>query len=63
MPRLLNPPSGWVQNSNDPPWLATLPARLDPGDFPAYFAPPPSLAARPRQGVHLLGDTTSMSLT
>lgn len=40
LPRLLNPPSGWLQNTNDPPWSSTFPFRLDPADYPAYFAPP-----------------------
>ncbi len=40
LPRLLNPPSGWLQNTNDPPWTATLPPQLDPAAYPAYLAPP-----------------------
>ncbi|WP_211238264.1 penicillin acylase family protein, partial [Deinococcus pimensis] len=39
LPRVVNPPSGWVQNANNPPWLTTLPAPLDPGAYPAYVAP------------------------
>jgi acyl-homoserine-lactone acylase len=40
LPRLVDPPSGWVQNANEPPWTATLPIVLRPGNFPPYFAPP-----------------------
>lgn len=39
LPRVVDPPNGWVQNANDPPWSATLPGLLNPGDFPAYLAP------------------------
>jgi acyl-homoserine-lactone acylase len=39
LPRVLNPPSGFLQNCNDPPWFCTLPAALDPADYPAYLAP------------------------
>ncbi len=39
LPRIVDPPSGWVQNANDPPWYATFPMLLDPDDFPSYIAP------------------------
>lgn len=39
LPRVLNPDSGWLQNTNDPPWTATLPQRLNKSDYPSYFAP------------------------
>ena len=39
LPKVLNPPSGFLQNCNDPPWNCTLPAVLNPADFPAYMAP------------------------
>jgi acyl-homoserine-lactone acylase len=40
LPRVINPPGGWVQNANEPPWTATLPFQLRPEDFPPYMAPP-----------------------
>lgn len=39
LPRLLDPPSGWLQNANDPPWTTTFPQALDPKDYPSYIAP------------------------
>lgn len=39
LPRLLNPPSGFVQNANDPPWYASLPA-LSSAAYPPYIAAP-----------------------
>lgn len=36
-PQLLNPSSGFVQNCNNPPWLATRNSRLDPGDPTPYY--------------------------
>jgi acyl-homoserine-lactone acylase len=39
LPRIVDPPSHWVQNANDPPWTATFPAALNPARFPDYMAP------------------------
>lgn len=39
LPRVLDPPSGWLQNANDPPWTTTFPLALNPNDFPSYMAP------------------------
>jgi len=35
-PHLLNPKSGWLYNSNDPPWSAAGPGSLKKEDFPPY---------------------------
>lgn len=35
-PHLLNPPSGWIYNSNDAPWSAARPGSLKKQDFPRY---------------------------
>jgi acyl-homoserine-lactone acylase len=37
LPKVIDPPSGWVQNTNDPPWTATLPY-TNPGAFPSYVS-------------------------
>jgi acyl-homoserine-lactone acylase len=39
LPRIVDPASGFVQNSNSPPWFATIPSPLSPEQFPAYVAP------------------------
>ncbi|MBD0330426.1 MAG: penicillin acylase family protein [Thermoleophilia bacterium] len=39
LPRVVDPPSGFLQNANNAPWLTTLPPELDPDAFPAYLAP------------------------
>lgn len=40
MPALANPSSGFLQNSNDPPWSSTFPPELQPDKFPATLPPP-----------------------
>jgi acyl-homoserine-lactone acylase len=62
MPRVVNPPAGWVQNANEPPWFSTFPAVLSPDSFPAAFAPAGALAFRPQQSIQLLREGTPMSL-
>jgi acyl-homoserine-lactone acylase len=37
LPKVVDPATGWVQNTNDPPWTATLPA-MDASAFPKYTA-------------------------
>ncbi len=39
LPKVVDPPSGWVQNANEPPWTTTLPYQLDADQFPSYMAP------------------------
>ncbi len=39
LPQLEDPSTGWLQNSNDPPWTSTFPPELDAAKFPGYMAP------------------------
>lgn len=39
LPKYSNPASGFITNSNDPPWTTTFPQGLKPNDYPAYVAP------------------------
>ncbi len=39
LPRVLNPPAGFLQNCNDAPWVCTWPPVLSPSAFPSYMAP------------------------
>ncbi len=39
LPRVLDPPSGWLQNANDPPWTSTFPQAFNPQNYPSYLAP------------------------
>ena len=36
-PQLLNPPSGFIQNCNNPPWLSTVNSGLNPLDPAPYY--------------------------
>ncbi|MGB7440609.1 MAG: penicillin acylase family protein [Coleofasciculaceae cyanobacterium] len=65
LPRLLNPPSGWLQNTNDPPWTTTFPTVLKSQDYPPYLAPP-SLGEtgkyfRPQRSISMLKENEQIS--
>jgi len=61
LPIVVDPPTGWLQNANDPPWSTTLPAVFDPGQYPPYFAPraPPSF--RPQHSLRMLTSDSLIS--
>lgn len=60
LPKVMDPPSGWVQNSNSPPWFATVPAVIENEDYPLYLAPE-FLTFREQRGIHMLRDDASIS--
>ncbi|MEW6266004.1 MAG: penicillin acylase family protein [Thermodesulfobacteriota bacterium] len=39
LPQVIDPPTGWLQNCNDPPWTCTWPGHLKPESYPAYLTP------------------------
>ncbi|MFC2166323.1 penicillin acylase family protein, partial [Acidobacteriota bacterium] len=53
LPKVIDPPSGWLQNTNDPPWYCTFPQLLDPNDYPRYLAP---------QGMHFRAQSSAKML-
>lgn len=60
LPRLLNPPTGWLQNANDPPWTSTIPVQLAPAGYPAYLAPV-TMAWRPQRSARMLAEDSSIT--
>jgi acyl-homoserine-lactone acylase len=48
LPRVTNPPAGFVQNTNDPPWFPSWPTTIKASDYPPYMAPqgPESMRAQ-----------------
>lgn len=63
LPKVFNPPSGFVQNANDTPWTCTYPTALDPTQFPAYMSPPADapLRLRPQRAINLVKDDASIT--
>lgn len=54
MPRVLDPPSGFLQNANDPPWTSTYPRVLDPHRYVAYVSGNPPITFRAQQSIDFL---------
>lgn len=60
LPRVVDPPSGWVQNVNDPPWTSTFPMQLRAEDFPPYMAPR-FMHFRAQRSVRMLAEDEEIS--
>ena len=60
LPKLLNPSTGFLQNSNDPPWTCTYPLQLDPRHYRPYVAPQ-HMRFRPQRAVNMIRDDHSIS--
>jgi acyl-homoserine-lactone acylase len=61
LPKVIDPPSGWLQNSNSPPWVSTFPPALDPNRYPPYMAPH-DMSLREQRGVRMLIQQRRISL-
>ncbi len=61
LPKVSDPASGYVQNTNDPPWLSTYPAKLRYEDYPPYMANNGPLSLRAQHSNHLLANAEKIS--
>nr|1KEH_A Chain A, precursor of cephalosporin acylase [Brevundimonas diminuta] len=62
LPRVTNPPGGFVQNSNDPPWTPTWPVTYCPANHPSYLAPQTPHSLRAQQSVRLMSENDDLTL-
>ena len=60
LPKVIDPPTGWVQNTNNPPWSTTFPATLDPKDYPSYVAET-SLSFRAMTSLRMLHEDPALT--
>lgn len=60
LPRIVDPPSGWLQNANDPPWTTTFPVAIDADAFPRYMAPR-AMSLRAQNSADLLGSDPKLT--
>ena len=58
LPHVTDPPSGWLQNANDPPWTVTWPLVFSPDSFAPYVSPR-LMSFRPQRSATMqLGDSS-----
>src|SRR6202050_5315320 len=60
LPKVIDPPGGTVQNSNDPPWFAAWPTLIDPAPYAAYI-PADTVNLRTARGIRMLSETAKFS--
>ena len=56
LPKVIDPPTGWIQNSNDMPWTSVYPMVLDHTKFPAGMAAPQGITQRAQRGIRILSN-------
>ncbi len=61
LPRLLDPPGGYVQNANNAPWFTSTRDRIDPDAYPSYVERTP-LALRPQRALQMFDATPKFSV-
>jgi len=60
LPKVIDPPNGYVHNTNDPPWNAGWPTQLDPDKYPPYIAPR-NITFRAERSLRLLYESKNLT--
>ncbi|MBW4564779.1 MAG: acylase [Mojavia pulchra JT2-VF2] len=61
LPKVIDPPSGWLQNANDPPWTTTFPSPIKADNYPSYMAPRGPMYFRAQRSARMLAEDNSIS--
>ena len=61
LPRAIDPPSGWLQNANDPPWTTTFPQAIDPDRYPPYMSSRGPMSFRAQRSARMLIEDEKIS--
>ncbi|MCC7123229.1 MAG: acylase [Acidobacteria bacterium] len=62
LPRATNPPAGFIQNSNDPPWFPSWPTTIKPDDYPPYLAPRGPESMRAQNALKMMVENDKLTL-
>jgi acyl-homoserine-lactone acylase len=63
IPQVIDPPTGWIQNSNDMPWTSVYPMMLDSKKYAPGFAAPQGITQRAQRGTRILSGYTGKKMT
>ncbi|MBG1270236.1 acylase [Nostoc sp. WHI] len=61
LPKVIDPPSGWLQNANDAPWTTTFPSAIKANNYPSYMAPRGPMDFRAQRSARMLAEDESIS--
>jgi acyl-homoserine-lactone acylase len=61
LPKVIDPPGGFVQNANDGPWVSTWPRALNPSDWPAYIVNQTTMSMRAQMATRLMAGDDKIS--
>lgn len=56
LPRVTNPPAGFIQNTNDPPWFPSWPTTIKAADYPPYMAPQTPESMRAQNALKMMAE-------
>ena len=62
LPRATNPPSGFIQNTNDPPWFPTWPTTIQKSRYAAYLAPNESESFRSQNALKMMVENNKITM-
>jgi acyl-homoserine lactone acylase PvdQ len=61
LPRVTNPPAGYIQNTNDPPWFPSWPTSIKASDYPPYLAPQGPESMRSQNALKMIAENEKIS--
>ncbi len=62
LPRVTNPPAGFIQNTNDPPWFPSWPTPIKASDYPPYLAPQGPESMRSQNALSMMAANDQLTL-
>ncbi len=61
LPRVTNPPAGFIQNTNDPPWFPSWPTPIKASDYPSYIAPQGPESMRAQNALKMIAENEKIT--
>jgi acyl-homoserine lactone acylase PvdQ len=61
LPRVTNPPAGFIQNTNDPPWFPSWPTPIKASDYPSYLAPQGPEGMRSQNALKMIAENDKIT--
>ena len=61
LPRVTNPPAGFIQNTNDPPWFPSWPTTIKASSYPPYLAPQGPESMRAQNSLTLVSENNKIT--